>query len=244
MEDEARQRDASAQLADDAGADGSVDLTSWIQGARVHRRERGARLRGRHRSRARVLDDDHQLLVDHAASQQLVGLPWWADGGDHASDDVCRLGVRRRQRRRARRPDREARSANPAKARRAWRSSLKQGRAAAPRRTIPLPLAGERRRRSRASWPGAAPAAQAGRGGGGGGLGGGPNDNVFVVASDGYARTINPHNGSDRVPPVPFLPANAQALGSDRRRRRALHDHVEWMRRRAEWRVGHRSRAR
>ena len=60
---------------------------------------------------------------------------------------------------------------------------------------------------------GAAPAAQAGRGGGGGGggLGGGPNDNIFVVASDGYARTINPHNGSDRVPPVPFLPANARA---------------------------------
>jgi hypothetical protein len=57
---------------------------------------------------------------------------------------------------------------------------------------------------------GAAPAAQAGRGGGGGGLGGGPNDNIFVVASDGYARTINPHNGSDRVPPVPFLPANAR----------------------------------
>ena len=57
---------------------------------------------------------------------------------------------------------------------------------------------------------GATPAAQAGRGGGGGGLGGGPNDNIFVVASDGYARTINPHNGSDRVPPVPFLPANAR----------------------------------
>jgi hypothetical protein len=57
---------------------------------------------------------------------------------------------------------------------------------------------------------GAAPAAPAGRGGGGGGLGGGPNDNIFVVASDGYARTINPHNGSDRVPPVPFLPANAR----------------------------------
>jgi hypothetical protein len=59
---------------------------------------------------------------------------------------------------------------------------------------------------------GAAPAAQAGRGGGGGGggLGGGRNDNIFVVASDGYARTINPHNGSDRVPPVPFLPANAR----------------------------------
>ena len=66
---------------------------------------------------------------------------------------------------------------------------------------------------------GAAPAAQGARGaapagrGGGGGLGGGPADNIFVVASDGYARTINPHNGSDRVPPVPFLPANARPSG-------------------------------
>jgi hypothetical protein len=63
---------------------------------------------------------------------------------------------------------------------------------------------------------GAAPAAQGARGaapagrGGGGGLGGGAADNIFVVASDGYARTLNPHNGSDRVPPVPFLPANAR----------------------------------
>lgn len=66
---------------------------------------------------------------------------------------------------------------------------------------------------------GAAPAAEGARGappagrGGGGGLGGGPADNIFVVASDGYARTINPHNGADRVPPVPFLPANARPSG-------------------------------
>ena len=58
-----------------------------------------------------------------------------------------------------------------------------------------------------------APAAAAPGRGGGGGLGGGPTDNIFVVASDGYARTINPHNGSDRVPPVPFLPANARPSG-------------------------------
>jgi len=60
--------------------------------------------------------------------------------------------------------------------------------------------------------PGAQGARGAGRGGapGGGGLGGGPADNLYVVASDGFARTINPHNGADRVPPVPFLPANAK----------------------------------
>jgi len=81
-----------------------------------------------------------------------------------------------------------------------------QGRGAAPND----PVAG---RGAAPAAPGAAPgargAAPAGRGGGGG-LGGGAADNVYVVASDGYARTINPHNGSDRVPAVPFLPANAR----------------------------------
>jgi PQQ-like domain len=72
------------------------------------------------------------------------------------------------------------------------------GRGAAP--SDPAPA-------GRGAAPGAPP--PAGRGGGGG-LGGGPTDNIFVVASDGYARTINPHNGADRVPPVPFLPANAR----------------------------------
>jgi PQQ-like domain len=74
------------------------------------------------------------------------------------------------------------------------------GRGAAP--SDPAPA-------GRGAAPGAPGAPPAGRGGGGG-LGGGPTDNIFVVASDGYARTINPHNGADRVPPVPFLPANAR----------------------------------
>jgi PQQ-like domain len=75
-----------------------------------------------------------------------------------------------------------------------------QGRGAAPGDPAPA---------GRGAAPGAPGAAPAGRGGGGG-LGGGPTDTVIVVASDGYARTINPHNGSDRVPAVPFLPANAR----------------------------------
>jgi hypothetical protein len=84
--------------------------------------------------------------------------------------------------------------------------ALVSGRGAAPGDPVPA---------GRGATPGdPAPAgrgaAPAGRGGGGGGLGGGPNDNIFVVASDGFARTINPHNGSDRLPPVPFLPANAR----------------------------------
>jgi hypothetical protein len=78
-----------------------------------------------------------------------------------------------------------------------------QGRGAAPND----PAAG--RGAAPAAAPGGRGAAQAGRGGGGG-LGGGATDNVYVVASDGYARTLNPHNGSDRVPAVPFLPANAR----------------------------------
>ena len=210
LEDEARQRDASAQFADNSSPDGSADLAPWIQGARVHRRERGARLRGRYRSGARVLDDHHQLLVDHAASQQFVGMPWWVDGGDHASDGFCRLRFRRWQRRRARRRIGELgrrtrqRSAEPGAC-----SQAGQGRGAAP--SDPAPAGrGAAPGDPAPAGRGAAPAAQAGRGGGGGGLGGGPNDNIFVVASDGYARTINPHNGSDRVPPVPFLPANAR----------------------------------
>ena len=81
---------------------------------------------------------------------------------------------------------------------------------AGPRRRAERSAAGRPRRRAGGSGSRAAP--PAGRGGGGG-LGGGPTDNVFVVASDGYARTINPHNGSDRVPPVPFLPANAKPSG-------------------------------
>jgi hypothetical protein len=79
-----------------------------------------------------------------------------------------------------------------------------QGRGAAPND----PPAG---RGAAPAAPGA-PAAPAGRGGGGG-LGGGPTDNVFVVASDGYARVLNPHNGADRVPAVPFIPANSKASG-------------------------------
>jgi hypothetical protein len=78
-----------------------------------------------------------------------------------------------------------------------------QGRGAAPND----PAAG--RGAAPAAAPGGRGAAPAGRGGGGG-LGGGPTDNVYVVASDGYARTINPHNGADRVPAVPFLPANTK----------------------------------
>ena len=76
-----------------------------------------------------------------------------------------------------------------------------QGRGAAPND----PVAG---RGAAPAAPGAPPAGR-----GGGGLGGGPTDNVFIVASDGYARTINPHNGADRARPVPFIPANAKPSG-------------------------------
>ena len=75
-------------------------------------------------------------------------------------------------------------------------------------------------------------------------LGGGPTDNVYVLASDGFARTINPHNGSDRTPPVPFLPANANASGL------IFVDGVLYTSTSnncgasAEWRVGNRSRRR
>ena len=57
-----------------------------------------------------------------------------------------------------------------------------------------------------------APAAQ-GRGAPSGGLGGGPTENVYVLASDGFVRALNAHNGAERYPAVQFLPANAKASG-------------------------------
>ena len=52
----------------------------------------------------RLLDDGHQLLVDHAAGEQLVGLPRRADRRRDAADVVCCVGVRRRRRWRPRWP--------------------------------------------------------------------------------------------------------------------------------------------
>jgi len=67
--------------------------------------------------------------------------------------------------------------------------------------------------------PGAPPAPPAGganpqgrgAGRGGGGLGGGPEENVYVLGSDGFVRALNAHNGAERYPMVQFLPANAKA---------------------------------
>jgi hypothetical protein len=56
----------------------------------------------------------------------------------------------------------------------------------------------------------AAPAAPQGRGAPSPGNGGGPTENVFVLASDGLVRALNTHNGTERFPALPFLPANAR----------------------------------
>ena len=62
-----------------------------------------------------------------------------------------------------------------------------------------------------------------GRGAGGGGRGqGGPaiaggrggGDNVFAISSGGMAHVMNPQIGTDQIPPVTFLPANAKVVGS------------------------------
>jgi outer membrane protein assembly factor BamB len=70
-----------------------------------------------------------------------------------------------------------------------------------------------------------APAAGA-RGAGGGGRGrgaGGPqivpsgrggNDNLFAISGDGLVHVMNPQIGTDQIPPVKFLPANANVVGS------------------------------
>jgi outer membrane protein assembly factor BamB len=57
-----------------------------------------------------------------------------------------------------------------------------------------------------------APNAQ-GRGAPATGLGGGRSENVYVLGSDGYVRALNAHNGAERFPAVPFIPANARPSG-------------------------------
>jgi hypothetical protein len=62
-----------------------------------------------------------------------------------------------------------------------------------------------------------------GRGGPGGGRGqGGPaiaggrggGDNVFAISSGGMVHVMNPQIGTDQIPPVKFVPANARVVGS------------------------------
>jgi putative pyrroloquinoline-quinone binding quinoprotein len=50
-----------------------------------------------------------------------------------------------------------------------------------------------------------APAIAGGRGGG---------DNVFAISSGGMVHVMNPQIGTDQIPPVKFLPANAKVAGS------------------------------
>ena len=59
----------------------------------------------------------------------------------------------------------------------------------------------------------AAPGAPQGRGAPSPGNGGGPTENVFVLASDGLVRALNTHNGTERFPAMPFVPANARTAG-------------------------------
>ena len=61
-----------------------------------------------------------------------------------------------------------------------------------------------------------------GQGGGFGGRGRGPaiaggrggGDNVFAISSGGMVHVMNPQIGTDQIPPVKFLPANAKVVGS------------------------------
>ena len=85
--------------------------------------------------------------------------------------------------------------------------SLQAGQAGRGRANDPAPPAA-----GRANVP-AAPAAPQGRGAPSPGNGGGPTENVFVLASDGLVRALNTHNGTERFPAMPFVPANAKAAG-------------------------------
>ena len=231
VEDEARQRYASAQLPDDAGADGSVDLASRVQGARVPRRQLGADVCRRHRPRPRLLDDGHQLLVDHAAREQLVGLPRRADRSRDAPDVVCRVGVRRRRRWRPRWPVGELcwrawkRRAEP----RARRASARR-----PRRRAERSRSSRQGRRSRCTcsrsgrprwrWR-----RRAGRWANGQRLR--PCERR-LCADDQSAQRVRSHAGGS------LSAGQRQRIRFDLRRWRALHKHLEQLRCSAEWRVG------
>jgi outer membrane protein assembly factor BamB len=48
-----------------------------------------------------------------------------------------------------------------------------------------------------------------------GGLSGrGNNLNVYAISSDGKLHALNPQDGTDMVPPIPFLPSGAHAVGA------------------------------
>ena len=40
------------------------------------------------------------------------------------------------------------------------------------------------------------------------------NDNVFAISSGGMVHVMNPQTGTDQIPPVKLLPANAKVVGS------------------------------
>ncbi len=56
--------------------------------------------------------------------------------------------------------------------------------------------------------PGSGPGPNAVLGGRGG------NNNVYAISSGGKLYALNAQDGTDMVPPIPFLPANARAVGS------------------------------
>jgi outer membrane protein assembly factor BamB len=59
-----------------------------------------------------------------------------------------------------------------------------------------------------------APAGRGGRGGGGGGGFGGGNTNVYAISSGGMVHVLNVQTGEDLNPPIKFLPAGAQVVGT------------------------------
>ena len=142
-----------------------------------------------------------QLFVDRAAAS--LEMPRRADGGVHAADAVAPPAF-------ARRPGGGGRSGSSVGEPGRCSLSLQQSVAGAgpgPRRRFGTAGGGPR--------PPSPPAQAApqGRGAPSPGNGGGPTENVFVLASDGLLRALNSHNGTERFPAMPFLPANASAAG-------------------------------
>ena len=211
VDDEARERQPSAQLVDAAGAARSSDRISRLQEPRVLRRQRRSCLRRRHRSRAASVDDRPQLLgADRRSAIELDGMSWRPDRDakpPHRARDCRADRGRRWTRRRSQRQ-------------RGWRTRQRRsgaGPAAGPTRR---PSCGARPwTRSRADW--LRPRRSA----------------VCRGQRRLHPQPVRQQwRGDGAAGAVPA--ARCQAIGADLDRRHRLHDHLRRVRRGAERGVG------
>jgi outer membrane protein assembly factor BamB len=94
-----------------------------------------------------------------------------------------------------------------------WNTHLTTGSSAGGTATCPGGLT-TLTRAAAAGPPAAAGRGAPGGGGGGGGRGRGGPDYVSTISSGGMLHSLNPQTGTDVIPPIKVLPANAKVVGS------------------------------